>query len=245
MATQTYYELLERLEAEATSPRPRHLCPVCDLTLIAVGRWLDLLSLENVNDIPTRQELRASGGFCPRHAYQWAAMHDALGTAIIYDDLLREVGKRIVRGEFGSARRGRLFGLGGSEPENPFAPCPVCLQQEEVEARLASEFADGYATQPRFKGAYAAEPAAGLCLPHFRRVVARLETPTAEELGRLQRAKFEATQAQLHQIIEKMDAARDLSHLTTEEKDAARAIGDERESLTRAVWQMVGLEGVG
>ena len=102
MSTQTYFELLESMEAEAQSRRAnlRHVCPICHLTLEAVGRYLDQLSLENVNDIPTRLAFRAAGGFCNRHTYQWAELHDALGTAILYEDLLREANKRIERGEF-------------------------------------------------------------------------------------------------------------------------------------------------
>ena len=240
MPTQTYFELLEMLEAEGHSGRSRHLCPVCRLTLQAVDRLLHQLSLEQVNEIETRQDLRAAGGFCNRHTYMWAALHDALGTAIIYEDLLREVGRRIERGDF-LPRRAGLFGR--AQPANDtFAPCPLCLRQTEVEQRIVADFAEGFAGQPRLRQAYAAPPVSGLCLPHYRAAVARLENADGEELGQLQRQKLAATQARLRQIIEKMDAGRKLSEVQAEERAAARAIGDERESLARAVWQMAGLE---
>lgn len=236
--------MLEMLEAEAhpgRPGRPRHLCPVCRLTLQGVDRFMHLISLENVTDVDTRLKLRAAGGFCNRHSYQWATLHDALGTAIIYEDLLREASKRIEKGDFLSRRSG-FFGRSAA-PENLFSPCPVCQYQEEIENRVANDFAEGFAEQPRFRQAYAAHQVAGLCLPHYRRVVSRLDG-ASEEFSNLQREKFSATQAQLRQIMDKMDAGRKLQENTEEEKQQARSIGDEREALARAIWQMAGLEDI-
>ncbi len=244
MPTQTYFELLEMMQAEAAKHRRSgHVCPICRMTLDAVDRLLHLLSLENVNDIETRQELRQSGGFCNRHSYQWAKLHDALGTAIIYEDLLREAERRIERGDFTPPKRAGLFGRSVT-PANPFQPCPLCEQQKEVETRIIADFAEGFATEGRFRQAYAAPLVAGLCLEHFRQSALKLEGPPLEELSRHQRAKLAATQAVLHQIIDKMDAGRKLEGMSEEEKAAHRAIGEEREALTRAIWQMVGLEDV-
>ncbi len=245
MPSQTYFELLEMMEAEAGPLRSgtRHTCPICRLSLAAVRRYLDLLSLENVNDIPTRLALRASNGFCSRHTYQWAELHDALATAIIYEDLLRETGKRIERGEF-TARRGGFFGRNQAAPDGLFTVCPLCIQQEEVESRVSEEFAEGFETQERFRQAYAAPAVAGLCLGHFRRVVSQFEPRLAEEFGTEQRRKLAATQARLRQIIDKMDASINREHLTEEERAAAREIGEERESLVRALWQIVGLPNI-
>jgi hypothetical protein len=245
MPTQTYYEMLEMLEAEVhpgRPGRPRHLCPVCRLTLQGVDRFLRLISLENVTDVDIRLQLRQSGGFCNRHSYQWANLHDALGTAIIYEDLLREAAKRIEKGEF-LARRSNFFGR-ASAPDNPFSPCPVCLHQEEIESRVAEDFAEGFGEQARFRQAYAAPQAAGLCLPHFRRAVSRLDGKMAEEFSARQREKFSATQAQLSMVIDKMDAGRKLQQASEAEKQLARSIGEEREALTRAIWQMAGLEDI-
>ncbi len=243
MPTQTYFEMLEMLQAEETkAERVKHLCSVCLLSLDGVDKLLHLLSLENVNDVDTRLELRRTGGFCNRHAYQWASLHDALGTAIIYEDLLREAGKRIERGEL-LTRRGGRFGRAGL-PANPFEPCPMCARQREIESRIIADFAEGFATESRFREAYAAPQAAGLCLSHYCQAANRLDGPPLAELTRLQQTKFEATQNLLRQIIEKMDAARSLGDVSAEEREKLRAIGDEREALTRAVWQMVGLENV-
>src|SRR5438874_2101710 len=87
---------IPKIKADTPSTRSgrRHVCSVCRLTLESVDRLLHLLSLENVNDADTRQELRAAGGFCNRHSYMWSRLHDALGTAIIYEDLLRAASRR-------------------------------------------------------------------------------------------------------------------------------------------------------
>ena len=123
-------------------------------------------------------------------------------------------------------------------------PCPLCVYQEETEARVSADFAEGFEKQPRFRQAYQAPAVAGLCLGHFRRASAQLEPKSAEELGVRQREKFAATQTRLRQIIDKMDASRKLDHLSPEERATAREIGEERESLTRALWQMVGLDNI-
>ncbi len=235
MATQTYYELLEMMQAEA-KPRPRHICPICRLVVDGVDRYLKLLSLENVNDYETRQQLRQAGGFCNRHAYTWLKLHDALGTAIIYEDMLREVRRRITDGDFNSRRGSGLFKkLGNNSPENPFAPCPACLQQQKVDERVVSDFAEGYNHKAEFREAYAAHHVTGLCLPHFRRVLIQLNEAQSGQLANEQGEKLAATQATLREIIEKMDASR-------HPDPADRRIGEEREALGRAIWQIVGLE---
>ena len=245
MPTQTYFEMLEMLQAEAHPGRPgrhRHICPVCRLTHQGVDRFMQLISLENVTDVDMRLQLRAAGGFCNRHSYHWLKLNDALGTAIIYEDLLNEAVKRIEKGDF-QARRSGLFGRQVA-PGNPFSPCPVCLHQEEIENRVAHDFAEGFADQARFREAYAAPGVAGVCLPHFRRVVGRLDGTVAEEFGARQQEKFRATQEMLRQVIDKMDAGRKLEHHDEQAKQAARSIGEEREALTRAIWQMAGLEDI-
>ncbi len=237
MATQTYYELLEMMQAEA-KPRPRHLCPVCRMTLAGIDRYLHQLSLENVNDFETRQQLRQAGGFCNRHAYAWSRLNDALGTAIIYEDMLREAGRRIERGDFAPRKSSGLFGRRqGNASANLFAPCPVCQYEDATEERIISEFAEGFSTQAEFRATYAAPQTAGICLPHFRWVLGQVSEDQAGHFSVRQREKLASTQAVLRQIIQKMDAS-------ANPNSADREIGEEREALTRAIWQMAGLEDV-
>jgi hypothetical protein len=73
-------------------------CPICRLVSRSVERFFDALSYENTNDPAIRAQLRASRGFCNRHAWQYAARHDGLGTAIIYRDILRDVLRSATKG---------------------------------------------------------------------------------------------------------------------------------------------------
>jgi len=238
MATQTYYELLEIMQAEA-GPRPRHECPICRLALNGVNRYLQQLSLEQVNEVEMRLRLRLAGGFCNNHAYAWLGLHDALGTAIIYEDILREVGRRLAHGDFLTPSRNRTLGLFGRKPgdggENVFAPCPLCRHESQLEERIVSDFAEGFGEQAEFRAAYAATQTAGVCLPHFRAILPLVSDAQSGHFSLRQAEKLAATQARLHQIIEKLDAS-------LNPNPAEREIGPEREALSRAIWQIVGLE---
>lgn len=65
-------------------------CPVCRLAERAAARFLQTLFYENVNDPPTRETLRQMGGFCPLHTKNILKINDALGSSIIYADLLEQ-----------------------------------------------------------------------------------------------------------------------------------------------------------
>src|ERR1700676_25368 len=65
-------------------------CPICRLAVRSVGRWLASVAYEQVNDIQLRTELRAARGYCNVHAHRWLReVHNVLGTAIVYQDLLK------------------------------------------------------------------------------------------------------------------------------------------------------------
>src|SRR5213082_3010499 len=63
-------------------------CPICGLTNQAVDRYLQSTSYEDVTDPTVREQLRAAQGWCAVHAQRWLSQLDALGTAIIYKDVL-------------------------------------------------------------------------------------------------------------------------------------------------------------
>src|ERR1700736_6328766 len=82
-------------------------CPVCRLALRSVGRWLASVAYDQVNDVDLRSELRAARGFCNVHAHRWLAeVHSVLGTAIVYEDLLK-AGLRELDAD--NAQRGGLW----------------------------------------------------------------------------------------------------------------------------------------
>lgn len=68
-------------------------CPVCRLSSTRVERFLDRLIYEHVNDAGVREALRASQGFCARHAYQLAGMPNSpgLGLALVYREIIQDI----------------------------------------------------------------------------------------------------------------------------------------------------------
>lgn len=75
-------------------------CPICRLRDDAERRYLRSLLWENVNDPTTRDWIRRSMGFCPRHTWQMGRMEveafgSALGNSIIYEDLVGMVRRQL------------------------------------------------------------------------------------------------------------------------------------------------------
>jgi hypothetical protein len=64
-------------------------CPVCRLAVRSVGRLIQSVAYEQVNDADLRKDLREARGFCNQHAYRWLReARTVLGTALIYRDVL-------------------------------------------------------------------------------------------------------------------------------------------------------------
>jgi hypothetical protein len=101
MPSSTYHDLL----AACNQPG----CPACTLVQRAVQGYLKSIFYENVNDPETRLELRHTLGFCSDHAWLLldTEIGDALGTSIIYHDVVGFVLKGMRRAdEETRARRG-------------------------------------------------------------------------------------------------------------------------------------------
>lgn len=92
---QSVYELLLALQAEGSG------CVVCHLVQRGVEGYLQRISYENVTDVDTRLELREALGYCAVHGQEWLRLHDTLGTAIIYGDVLDHV-LSVLRGDSAS-----------------------------------------------------------------------------------------------------------------------------------------------
>jgi len=68
-------------------------CSLCRVEREAVQRYLDGFMYEDVTDVGLRAKMRAAHGFCHEHAAQAILVRDALGLAIIYQDILLSVMK--------------------------------------------------------------------------------------------------------------------------------------------------------
>jgi hypothetical protein len=105
-------------------------CSVCRLASRSVGRLIQTVAYDQVNDVALRGELRAAHGFCNQHAYRWLReARNVLGTAIIYRELIAAALDDLDA----APAKGRLLrALRGSENE---AVCPACRAQHQAEHR--------------------------------------------------------------------------------------------------------------
>ncbi len=164
-------------------------CPLCRLAVRTSDRYFDILAYENTNDIGVRNELRASRGFCNRHAWQYAEHHDGLGTAIVYRDVLRDLLRGVPAAD-GVSPLGELakFVQRWLDPDGSRAharllkhlashgSCIACRREEttcnDVLDALSHRMKD-----PNVTAAVAAST--GLCRSHLALALPRVRQPTA------------------------------------------------------------------
>ncbi len=221
-------------------------CPICRLTALAVTRYLETTSYDNVTDIETRATLRATQGWCASHAQQWLGQRDSLGTALIYKDILDNVRRALLaaaalpapEGEpeaLFSRLRGRLGGSGGARPGSqiaeaigPSAGCPACAIARHTERITTATFAGALGSRA-FLAAYRQHPT-GICLPHLRAVLPLITDPAlVQALAAAHAALLARISADLAEVIRKNDYR---FH------DEAR--GDEFQAPVQAVEQAAG-----
>jgi len=146
---------------------------------------LETLFSELVTDPQTRAQLRQAGGFCREHTEIAARLGDALGSSIIYADLLVEAGKS----------------LSGGTPER----CPACQAGAEAAKRALSTLL-GHLTEGDVLAAY--EHGDGLCLKHLAQVTARDPSPAARGLAEMERERMRTLAAECQEFVAKSDYRR-------------------------------------
>lgn len=177
----SYFDLLEELA------RPG--CAICRLAKRTTFRYLDMLSYENVNDPGVRATLRGSRGFCNYHAWQFGdEADDGLGTAIIYRDIILNVGRLLPDGSGPAVSLRRSLAEFGSGPSSPgralakhLAPRGECLacHQLDLLTRVYVSTLIEHLDDPQLS--IALSRSSGLCLPHLRQALARAEEPEQVE----------------------------------------------------------------
>lgn len=200
----SYHELREALEQEG--------CALCRLVRRVVRRYLDNLLYENVNDSEVRSGFRRARGFCNLHAWQMYEEHDALGTAILYRDVLQDVAKRLADPAALPAAAGLwqwlrrtppLAGRGGPLADlSPRQPCPACQVRESAEMIYGQTLLE-HLDDREVRADLARS--AGLCLPHLRQVVEMADPAAAAELIALQREAWLRLLGELGEFIRKQD----------------------------------------
>jgi hypothetical protein len=195
-------------------------CPICRVTHDMVERQISNTFYESILDPISRRMLRSSFGLCREHAWLAldAKLSDALGFAIVYEDLLRTVLETVPgEGELRSdAKKVILGALKASKP------CPACEQEKTTQERALSvmneKLLDGSFLQKLQKSD-------GLCLPHLMMAIGQLSNRhKIQVLMDLQRMKMEILRAELAEFIRKNDY-----------RFAGEGFGPERDSWKRAV----------
>lgn len=202
-------------------------CPACHGANRAAWRYIDGLLWESVNDPETRARLRASHGFCRRHAFMALSIAsqqgDSLGMAILYEDFLRNIRAEVLEVLGPKRRRERATSL------RPGQACIICESARGAAGNyLAILAAAEEGTEP---WEAIRRPERGLCLPHLE-LGFRSHRSRAER-GRLADAFLHGEaelRANLKELIRKHDYRFRDEGITDEE----------RASWVRAVRRVVG-----
>lgn len=185
MPSSTFHDLAEACEKSG--------CPVCRVEQRTLERYIENLFYESVNDIKTRERLRASLGFCPEHAHlaMDRRLGNALGFALIYQDVITS----ILRGlEYDSANTNVL---------TPHENCTVCGQQEKTNQLVVSALVDGL-NDPQL--ADALRSSEGLCIPHLKKTLELVRNRAMTNLLlSIHRDKLESLRGELAEFIRKSD----------------------------------------
>lgn len=193
-------------------------CAFCRLLRTSTDRLVDSILFEMVNDVGVREELNAARGYCRRHSALLVRTGGALGSATMMQGVLRELIRTLDAGQVGRAGPSRLRALARSANVDvghpatrqlatalsPQTPCPLCANEAAVERQLADTLLSQMTPGGELAAAYAAS--SGLCLPHFRGVVARgLPGPNLSALVAEQRAIWVRLEAELEEFLRKSD----------------------------------------
>lgn len=208
MASSTAFELLKACRQSG--------CPVCRVEQAMIERYVGSLLFESVNDVPTRERLRASLGFCREHA-QLAVdknLGNALGFAIIYQDVINNV-LRQFESEGTSPSTARLPALLKRMPTQvgemlqkvlyaltPHKHCMVCQQRDKSQHLVLSALLEDFSEEMKT----ALQGSEGLCFPHLKKAFEAATDPAVSEFFlALHRQQLESLRAELAEFIRKND----------------------------------------
>jgi|GEM_PF-894550 hypothetical protein len=178
-------------------------CPVCFLIEKKERQYIESIFYEYVNDPAMRTNLRQSQGLCAAHVNLFLALGDALGLAILADDLVRH---------FIEADR------------SSFKPstCPLCQSKAHTETRVVHACAEYLAVADFWQ---ALENGVGLCLRHWRLIDGSASTDELKSrLLIFEQRKLAQHQALLTAFIEKNNFTTPHEAVTDAEAESYRLL---------------------
>jgi len=186
---QTTYEL--RLACDQPG------CPVCTLVRRAGARYVESIFNESMLDPDVRRKLAESLGFCYDHTWRSIdlKLSDALGHAILYQDLVENVLQTITGNERNPG--GQL-----ADALDPGVACPACRIEQAAQERALSSLAAGL-RETDFVSDF--RHSSGLCLPHLRQLLPSLDQKRQMLVLDHQRQELESLKGELAEFIRKND----------------------------------------
>jgi len=216
-------------------------CPVCRLKAEYVEQFIDNLLYEKVNDPGLRDRIRQARGFCHEHAWGLARRGAALGVAIILRDVLEELQRHITTNllEAASPSPGRLHrSLSKRRAKaaatqlfavlGPQEPCMICALASEAERGYLGALRERLLGDEGLLALYVNSD--GLCLPHFRQAIARVDDP----------AVFRALVEAQHAIWDRLDQRLSEAIRKSDYRFSHEPSGDEAGSWLRAIAALAG-----
>jgi hypothetical protein len=172
-------------------------CPVCSLVQRAGARYIEGTLNESMLDPDIRHKLVESLGFCFEHTWQSInlKLSDALGHAILFQDLINTSLKRILDNEL-------IPGARLAAALNPVLDCPAC----QIEYSSQDRVLDSLVSMLRNNDFIAEfEQSDGLCLPHLGFLLPRLDKKQQAVIIDHQRVCMENLNGELLEFIRKSD----------------------------------------
>ena len=154
-------------------------CPLCRLRANALEAYLESLVYQGVNDRGFRAEFDRNYGFCAYHEHAFLAKQDRLAIVITHRELIARA-------------------LEGGTPPDAGSQCSLCRLLEETEQQYLKT-TEAYLHDTELRQAL--EDSAGFCLPHYRKLCARLRQ-TPNWLDELQRSRLRTVLEAVDEYIE-------------------------------------------
>ena len=193
-------------------------CPVCRLRTKCGDSYLDSLLWESVSDPERREEMRRTQGFCVEHTWRLVRPGGSVGVAIVTRDILQHLLGTLESDSFRDVPRWSLRRLREAlSPEMPTAAtvdavaqltpdgeCAACAWVDKMETDYLSALLDNLEGEEGLSTSYRSSD--GLCLPHFRKVLALTRGRAQREaMVRAQRAVWRRLTDQLSESLRKSD----------------------------------------
>jgi hypothetical protein len=189
-------------------------CALCRLLAQTADSYIDSMLWELVNDPALRQELNQTRGYCREHSWLLVRYGASLGAAIMMKDIIDTLLRVAEAGKFEPPSFSLRQIFNSAQPNLTTAklaadfaaqaPCPVCVKVQTAEAYYLAALAQHLTGSDSLAPDYQAS--AGLCLSHFRGVLAQItHQETFITLREAQKAVWQRLSSELSEFIRKKD----------------------------------------